>query len=371
MARRVTLIIKLTNACNMQCRYCFIEPSVFHKTMSLGTMRRIVRAFLDSQHFASVTFVWHGGEPLLRGREFFEQIVAEQAARPTGVEYENAIQTNATRLNDEMMSFLLRNNFRIGLSLDGPIALNDASRVSRSTAQESAHDVTLDAARRLQARGQAAGAIVVVSAANVDHPVEIYEEFRSKKIHMKIIPLMKAGLANSIGIDLGISAEQYGDFLVALFDLWYDELNPVIGIDPFEKHVARVLGIPGAGHDCHFARSCHRSFIGIAPDGDLFPCGMFQGEPAFRYGNIDDLSPELIPLTALFGRIDERERRVLETCSSCDFFDLCYSGCMFHSLKNSNRFEEKDYYCAGYKRYFDHMIRRLHADVNAGVAPQC
>jgi sulfatase maturation enzyme AslB (radical SAM superfamily) len=45
------------------------------------------------------------------------------------------------------------------------------------------------------------------------------------------------------------------------------------------------------------------------------------------------------------------------------FLDLCYSGCMFHSLKNQRAFEDKDYYCGSYKRYFEHVLRRLHADL--------
>jgi len=57
---------------------------------------------------------------------------------------------------------------------------------------------------------------------------------------------------------------------------------------------------------------------------------------------------------------------VLETCSSCAFLDLCYSGCMFHSLKNSASpvsVDEKDYYCAGYRIYFEHLLRRVHTNV--------
>jgi hypothetical protein len=50
--------------------------------------------------------------------------------------------------------------------------------------------------------------------------------------------------------------------------------------------------------------------------------------------------------------------------SSAGGLELCYGGCMFHSLKNGNRFEEKDYYCAGYKMYFEHMLTRMHNDVS-------
>lgn len=94
---------------------------------------------------------------------------------------------------------------------------------------------------------------------------------------------------------------------------------------------------------------------------------MFQGEPDFRYGNIHDMQPEDVASTALFQRIDSREQKVLDTCTRCSFFDMCFSGCMFRSLKNSRVFEEKDYYC-GYKMYFEHMLRRLRADLTRADA---
>lgn len=70
--------------------------------------------------------------------------------------------------------------------------------------------------------------------------------------------------------------------------------------------------------------------------------------------------------TVLFGRIEAREKKVLQDCAKCAFFDLCYSGCMFHSLKDSKVLAEKDYYRAGYKMYFEHL-RRVHADLMRAV----
>jgi radical SAM protein with 4Fe4S-binding SPASM domain len=51
--------------------------------------------------------------------------------------------------------------------------------------------------------------------------------------------------------------------------------------------------------------------------------------------------------TLLFGKLEDRERKVLKQCAKRFFLDLCYSGCMFHSLKDSKVIEEKDYICAG------------------------
>jgi len=360
----VTLIVKVTNACNMKCRYCFIEPSIFHKTMTIATARRIVRAFLDSGYFQNVQFVWHGGEPLLRGRAFFEQVLAEQRARPTRVAYSNATQTNATHLDDEMMDFLLANEFGIGLSMDGDVTVNDRSRQMRRTGDgRSAHEITVDAARRLYRRGQQPAAIVVINKNNVDDPAAVYRGFKAEGMHMKLNALTRSGLADTeIGADLGITAEEWGTFMVRMFDLWFDDPEPSIQIEPFGQHVARILDVPVA-HSCFFTKSCHHFFLGISPDGALFPCGMFQGEPAFEYGNIHDMAPEAVAETVLFSQIEEREQKVLETCAQCAFYDLCYSGCMFHSLKDSKVLEEKDFYCAGYKMYFEHLLRRVHGDL--------
>lgn len=363
MSKEITLIIKVTNACNMRCRYCFIEPSVFHKTMVSDTAKRLIRVFLDSDWFDTVHFVWHGGEPLLRGSRFFEDLVNEQRRLPTRVSYTNSIQTNATLLDNEWLAFLSKNSFSIGLSLDGPKELNDASRPMRKGPPISAYAVTLEAADRLRALGQGPAAIVVINRANVEHPEQLYGEFKALAIDIKLNSLSRSGLAATPGAEMDISAEEYGNFMVRMFDVWFDDPEPTIHIEPIGQHIARILGVPGVVQACHFTRSCHRTFLGIAPDGDLYPCGMFQGEPAFRYGNIHSMTPENVATTALFGRIEDREAHVLAGCSKCSFFDLCYGGCMFHSLKNAGLFVEKDYYCTGYKKYFEHALRRIHSDL--------
>src|SRR5262249_45400088 len=130
-----------------------------------------------------------------------------------------------------------------------------------------AHATTVDAARRLQERGREAGAIVTVNRNNVDHPEAVYEEFRDRRLHMKIKPLARSGRADTpLGADLGVTAEEYGGFLVRMFDAWFDDAGPRIRIEPFGQHIARILGEQVA-HSCFYTLSCHRFFLGISPDG--------------------------------------------------------------------------------------------------------
>jgi uncharacterized protein len=365
LAQDLTLIVKVTNACDFRCAYCFIEPAIFHKSMSVETGRLLVRSFLDSPELRRVLFVWHGGEPLLRGKNFLQAMLAEQRARPTTVRVMNAIQTNATRLDPAMLAFLLENAVEIGLSLDGPQGINDAVRRPRSACR-SAYETTLKAANSLAERGRRPGAIVVVSRANVDVPAEVYATFRTANIDIKLNPITRAGLA-AVDSSLGIRAAEYGDFLIALFDAWWTDTEAPISIDPFRQHLHRLIDEP-VSHNCVFALHCHRHFLGISPDGDIFPCGMFQGEPAFRYGNLRSLAPRDISATPLFADIETREQRVLKDCEPCAFHDLCYGGCMFHALKDGRVLNERDWYCEGYRRYFVHLAEKVRDDLRSGGA---
>lgn len=365
LASRITLIIKVTNACNLKCKYCFIEPSVFHKTMPLETALRVVHDFLHSTHFESVHFVWHGGEPLLRGMAFFEAVLDTQRRIETHVHYENSVQTNATYLTPKLLDLLVDRGVNIGLSLDGPAGLNDASRPGR-TGAVSAHAATVAAGRELAARGRRPGVIAVVSHDNVGVPDAVWGELKREGLDAKLNPVTRSGLAALPGADTGIDPEEYGAFLVRMFDLWFDDPTPTIALEPFAHHVARIIGAPGVAPNCFYARSCHRYFLGISPDGDLYPCGMFQAETAFRYGNLHQMRPEDVGNTTLFQRIDAREKVVLEGCSACAYFDLCYGGCMFHSLKDSAVLAEKDPFCGAYKTYFGHAVARIHERLSAG-----
>jgi sulfatase maturation enzyme AslB (radical SAM superfamily) len=75
------------------------------------------------------------------------------------------------------------------------------------------------------------------------------------------------------------------------------------------------------------------------------------------------MAPEEVGATALFQWLEARERKVLRACARCAFLDLCYGGCMFHSLKNSKVFDAKDFYCTAYRMYFEHALRRIHSEL--------
>ena len=96
--------------------------------MSDQVLEAYVQRYIAAQSAPEVEFTWQGGEPTLMGLEFFERAVALQRKFSQGKQIRNTLQTNGTLLDDDWGAFLKREGFLVGVSLDGPRALNDVAR---------------------------------------------------------------------------------------------------------------------------------------------------------------------------------------------------------------------------------------------------
>ena len=76
-----------------------------------------------------VDILWHAGEPMAAGLASYEhafEIINRVA--PPGIAVHHVIQTNGTLITPEWCALLSRYHVRIGLSIDGPAEIHDASR---------------------------------------------------------------------------------------------------------------------------------------------------------------------------------------------------------------------------------------------------
>lgn len=181
--RPFSLIAKPTGAaCNLDCSYCFfLSKEVLWESkaqaMTDDTLRAWLANFLDAQPDGPVTVGWQGGEPTLRGLAFFEDAVAlAQRLKRPGQQVQHAIQTNGTLLDDAWGAFLAREQFLVGISIDGPRELHDHYRVNK--AGRGTHDQVVRGLRVLQEHGVDTNVLCTVNAVNADHPLVVYRHFR-------------------------------------------------------------------------------------------------------------------------------------------------------------------------------------------------
>jgi uncharacterized protein len=326
-------------------------------------LESLTRQYIESQRVSEVTFGWQGGEPLLIGLDFFRRAVDLQARfRRPGIRIVNALQTNGTLLDDEWCRFFHEHDFLIGLSLDGPKAVHDAYRRTKGGAPSFEH--VMRGLALLQKHKVEYNLLTTVHAANIDHPLEVYRFFRDEvgAQFVQFIPIVKrdneTGFQESTAVtEHSVTGEQYGKFLIAIFDEWVRRDVGRVFVQIFDVALAAWLGErPGL---CIFEPTCGLG-MALEHNGDLYACDHFV-EPHHRLGNIQDT-----PLIELVNSAQQRQfgqakRDALpRTCRECEVRFVCNGGCPKNRILTTPDGEPGlNTLCAGYKALFTHIDRPI------------
>jgi uncharacterized protein len=362
------------SACNLNCDYCFfLKKEALYPGSGFRMPDEVheayIRQLLEAHQVPQVTIAWQGGEPTLMGLDFFRRTVELQKKyQKPGTRIENTFQTNGILLDDDWCRFFHDNGFLVGLSLDGPRELHDVHRKDKGG--HGTFDRVLAAARRLQAHRVEFNILCTVNSDNSRRPLDVYRFFRDElgARYIQFIPIVERD--NDTGYqeghkvtDRSVTAEEFGRFLIAIFDEWVKKDVGETFVLNFDGALAGWLDM--AGTVCIFGPTCGLG-LALEHNGDLYSCDHFV-EPRFLLGNI--LETPLIELVASekqleFGR--DKKDTLPRSCRECEFLRVCHGECP------KNRFVEApdgepglNYLCAGYKAFFAHADKamRIMADL--------
>lgn len=359
-----SLLIKPASAlCNLDCHYCFyldreLDPykEVSKRRMSNETLRKMVESFLFYSHPNS-TFAFQGGEPTLAGLPFFEKLVEYQKRYGrNGQAVSNALQTNAVLLDDAWCRFLRRYNWLVGASLDGDQQMHDTYRKNRGG--EGTWRKVMDSIERMSKHRVDFNILCVLSEANVNRPKDVYRFFRSLGVeHLQFIPLAEFS-ATGERQPYAITAEQYGRFLIEIFDLWWPERKR-IRIRFFDNLAEALAGyMPG---NCTMHERCD-SYVVVEYNGDVYPCDFFV-EPRWKLGNLNKDTWSQITKADIRSRFAHQKALPHPECAVCEHHPLCHNGCPSFREKQRGNVSDLDYFCQTYKMIYAHCLPALRAEV--------
>lgn len=138
--------------------------------MGDAVLEKYIASHIEAVSNDNIFFSWHGGEPLLAGMEFYKKAITFQKKYNTSAkQIVNGIQTNGSLLNDEWCSFLAKEKFVVGISIDGTQKLHDLNRVN-SRGEGSFSDV-VNGYKLLKKYGITAEILCVVNSENVKYPL--------------------------------------------------------------------------------------------------------------------------------------------------------------------------------------------------------
>jgi uncharacterized protein len=354
--------------CNLDCKYCYFlsKEQLYPKSnfrMSETLLEEYTRQYIAAQQVPEVTFAWQGGEPTLMGLDFFKQaVVYQQKHKKPGMQILNALQTNAVTLDDEWCAFFKKYDFLVGVSLDGTGPLHDFYRVDKGG--KPSFDKVLHGIELLKQHKVEFNILTTVHAANAAYPLEIYRFLRDevKTQFIQFIPIVER--ANETGYQQGntvtersVTAEQYGQFLIQIFDEWVRHDVGRVFVQIFDVALAAWIGSnPGL---CIFEETCGTA-LAMEHNGDVFSCDHFV-EPNYKLGNIIDIPLSEIVVSDKQRQFGLAKRDTLpQYCRDCEVRFVCNGGCPKDRFIQTPAGEDGlNYLCSGYRAFFNHIAEAM------------
>jgi uncharacterized protein len=377
------LLSKPTGAtCNLDCKYCFfLSKELLYPgdrfRMSDQMLETYIRQLLEAQPADEVNVAWQGGEPTLMGLDFFKRSIDYvEKYRKADQKILHTIQTNGTLLNDEWCAFFKEHSFLIGLSVDGPKEMHDAYRVNKGGA--GSFDQVMRGWSLLREHEVDVNILCTIHTANADHPLAVYRFFRDdlqtrfmqfvpivERTTQEFLPLANLGWGERPGADRplytqrgglvterSVGAEQFGQFLIAIFDEWVRRDVGTVFVQTFDVALGSWLGQHNL---CIFSPVCGGA-LALEHNGDLYSCDHYV-EPGYLLGNI--LQTPMAELVAsekqrAFGL--DKLNSLPKYCRECDVRFACHGECPRNRFISTPDGEPGlNYLCAGYKAFFKHI----------------
>lgn len=358
--------------CNLACKYCYyLEKSKLYadspqEVMSDELLEKFIHDYIAAQTMPQVLFTWHGGETLMRPLSFYKRVVELQKKHANGHTIDNCIQTNGTLLTDEWCEFFRRENWLVGVSIDGPQEFHDEYR--RNKGGRPSFQQVMRGIRLLNKHGVEWNALAVVNDFNADYPLDFYHFFKEIGCHyIQFTPIVERLQSHEDGrtlasvneegtgglMEFSVTPEQWGNFLCTIFDEWVHNDVGEYFIQIFDSTLANWMGQqPGI---CTLTPTCGHAGV-IEWNGDVFSCDHFVF-PEYKLGNIHTSS--LIdmmysPRQKAFGQA--KRNALPRQCRECSYLFACNGECPKNRFAHTADGEPGlNYLCKGYHQFFEHV----------------
>lgn len=358
--------------CNIKCDYCFyLEKESFMPTdrqntnMSIATASHFIKQHILQTQNTDVFFTWQGGEPLMAGLEFYQQVIAiqQQFAERYQKKVHNAIQTNGILITAKWAEFFAKHHILIGLSIDGDEALHNQFRLNNrglGTFQQVKNAIEL--LRQYQVEFNT---LTVVNQINAQYPLRVYSFLKSiGSRFMQFIPVVETLDLDEkfkpkwlsqpailpVTASFSVTASQYANFMIKIFDKWLADDVGDISIQLFESLFAKFCGFESPM--CIYRERCGGENLALEANGDVYACDHFV-YPDYKLGNIKQLSEPAIALKSM--NLSEQKQALNSECRQCDWLAFCYGGCPKHRFITNAMGEKHNYFCNAYQKIFAHL----------------
>ncbi len=347
------MCLHVTHDCNLRCKYCFAGQGVYGGEKKLMSQKVALSAidFLieKSEGRRNLEMDFFGGEPLMNFDVIKKTVeYGRSLEKKHNKVFRFTTTTNGVLLNEEIADFLNREMNNVVLSLDGRRNVNDAMRPNAggkgsydSIVPKYRHFVTIRGDKDYYVRG-------TFTKNNLD--------FTQDVLHMADLGFDQLSVEPVVSEpNLPFSIRE--DDLPRVFDE-YDHLAQIMlerkktgksfNFFHFMMDVDRgpcaIKRLGGCG--------CGNEYAAVDPNGDVYPCHQFVGQPEWKMGSVltgeYDLDiKDRFAHSTVYDKSECRKCWAKFYCSGgCNANNNQYMGDILHSHFLSCELEKKRLECA-------------------------
>lgn len=331
----IHLLYVPTMACNMQCRYCYLEDHTVDTLRGgdcLETLQYAIAKFREAD-VVPFNISLHGGEVTTLPKQEFHDLIQyisryyqdmRELITDAGFRVGHPhIKTNLYGL-DRHIETIREFNVSISGSLDLPLSLHDKYRVTKGG--EGTLERILDNIRLLEEIPDKKKVSATIFREHFEQLDQIIEDIRfldrNTCLDMNDFNFMIGFDYNSCGLLHHMSEEEQLIFYRRMHEA-FDGTN----LD---------AGVNGAWFDefgpeyCTNCDNCGEKFFLLERNGDIYSCVRGQKNEDFYYGNIYRDTVDTILKTAARKIFQNHNRQPFpEECARCAYLYLCKTGCPF------------------------------------------
>jgi uncharacterized protein len=338
----LTAWLHVTNACNLSCRYCYLDQTP--EFMNEATGRAALKAIVDAairHNFSGLKLKYAGGEPTLNfGVVRSLHRSAQLLAASTGLTLEAVLLTNGVKLTGDTLTFLRDNQLRLMISLDGLSTAHDAQRPA-ADGLSSVCRVREGIEKALQADLTPHLSITITSL-NVREVGDVVDFALDHDLPFNL----NFYRSTERGTGLQPSAD-------ALIDAVRSAFSRIAARPPARSLLGTLVDRLDLARPHQYACGAGRSYLVVDPQGEVARCHMTIGQSVTDISSRDILAKVYAEDDAFQNpAVDERP-----SCRRCTWRYWCGGGCPLLAYRSTGNWESPSPYCSVYRTLIPELLR--------------